>query len=417
MRSHVRLALVAFAAVALLAVPTTAHAAVFRTGDTVVVGPNERIDDDVYLFGNSVQVLGVVTGDVVAAGRIVEVGGNVADDVMAAGSTVRVGADVGGSTRVAGTDVTIDNRVAGDVLAAGTFVTVPANTSIERDAYLAGSTVTLAGEVARNVGVSGSRAILSGVIGGDAKVEADQFRALEGSEIAGDLTYTAQDAELDGTVNGATTDVPAPTSEPSPESDGSGAWGTLFFFAFLYWIRALVGYVIFGLIVVLVFRRFSADSASALQAKAWPALGWGALVVFGFPLVFTPAFVVGLMIGGWWIAVLALFAWFTLLAIGLVVGALCIGRLIVSRRERKPHDVWPMLLGLGLLWIVWIVPFLGTLIIVGAMIFGVGGVVLAIADRRSGRSNDAGDMDPTLPKDAPPQPAPESGTDRVPVQD
>jgi hypothetical protein len=45
---------------------TSAFAAEVRQGETVVVGPNETIDDDLYAFGTTVTVLGTVNGDVFA---------------------------------------------------------------------------------------------------------------------------------------------------------------------------------------------------------------------------------------------------------------------------------------------------------------------------------------------------------------
>ncbi|MBI5232370.1 MAG: hypothetical protein HY876_09435 [Coriobacteriales bacterium] len=368
--------------------PSIAAAAAFRSGDTVTVGPNETIDDDLYISGNHVRVLGTVNGDVIAAGQVVEVRGKVSDDVMAAAQSVRVGGDVGGTVRVAGSDVSVESTVTRDVMAAGSAVDFARNAVAQQDAFLAGATVTLAGRVGRDAAISGGSVVISGNIGDDVTVDADTLKVESGARIRSNLSYSAEEASVQGTVTGATERRPSRTEQErerkAKERSGKAA-GAFFFWAFVYWVRALIGYVIFGLIAVLVFRRFSADSSAALARRPWPALGWGALVVFVFPMLFVPTLVLGIIIGGWWIAVLALFAWFTLLAMGVVIGALTLGRLIISRGAHPPHDVWAMLLGLLILWVVGIVPFVGVLAIVVAMIFGVGGVILAISTRRAER--------------------------------
>ena len=75
----------AFVCAIALIVPATALAAEVRSGDTVTVGPDQIIDDDLYVFGNNVLVQGSVHGDVIAAGSSVTIAGHVTGSVMAAG--------------------------------------------------------------------------------------------------------------------------------------------------------------------------------------------------------------------------------------------------------------------------------------------------------------------------------------------
>jgi hypothetical protein len=380
---------------ALVALPAVAQAATFRSGDAVVIPATEVIDDDLYVSGNAVQVLGTVNGDVVAAGQSIQISGRVADDIMAAGQTVRITGDAGGTVRAAGQDVSMSSASGRDAMLAGSTVTLSQEASVTQDAYIGAGMVLLGGTVGRNAGIGGGTVTIAGSVGGDTRVDAEKLVLAPGSTVGGDLSYSANSATVDGAVAGSTDVRPSPDElrkqhEQSGDVEsgakgGAAMGGLLFFWGVLYWFRSLFGYIIFGLIVVLVFRRFSAESADALAARPWPALGWGALVVFAFPFVWIPALLFGILLGGWWIAVLALFAWFTLLAVGLIVGALCLGRLVISRGERKPADVWPMLLALLGLWIVWLVPFVGGLIMIGTLVFGVGGVILAVAERRRSR--------------------------------
>src|SRR5438477_9851916 len=105
-----------------LAAATPALAAEVQQGDTIVIGPDQVINDGLYAFGSNVQVLGTVNGDVFAAGNSVTVGGKVTGDVFAAGNTVSVTADVRHGVHAAGGTVTISGPVAQDaMLATGTL--------------------------------------------------------------------------------------------------------------------------------------------------------------------------------------------------------------------------------------------------------------------------------------------------------
>ncbi len=102
----------------MLLLPSTALAAEPRSGNTVLVGPNEVIDDDLYVFGRTVTVEGTVTGDLVAFGGTIAVNGLVTGDLIAAAGEVR------GSVRSAGGTVVITGSVGEDVLVGGGTMTV-----------------------------------------------------------------------------------------------------------------------------------------------------------------------------------------------------------------------------------------------------------------------------------------------------
>jgi hypothetical protein len=77
-RSRVRRLGVALLAMLLLSASATpAFAAEIRQGDSIVVGPNETIDYDLYAFGSSVTILGTVNGDVFTAGSNITTRGTV----------------------------------------------------------------------------------------------------------------------------------------------------------------------------------------------------------------------------------------------------------------------------------------------------------------------------------------------------
>lgn len=71
-----------------------------RFGTPVRIGPNERVEGNLVVFGAPVRVLGTVTGDAVAFGGPLTVNGEVEQNVVAIGGPIRLGPEavVGGDT-------------------------------------------------------------------------------------------------------------------------------------------------------------------------------------------------------------------------------------------------------------------------------------------------------------------------------
>jgi cytoskeletal protein CcmA (bactofilin family) len=73
-----------------------------RSGDRVVIGSDEEVGDDLYVFANEVVVDGTVRGHLVAFGSKITVNGTVEGDLIAAGQAVEIGGTVGDDSRIAG---------------------------------------------------------------------------------------------------------------------------------------------------------------------------------------------------------------------------------------------------------------------------------------------------------------------------
>src|ERR671917_1679185 len=65
-----------------------------RSGNEVVIGADEVIEDDLYVTANEVLVEGTVEGDLIALGSSIAVDGTVAGDLIGAGQSVEIGGTV-----------------------------------------------------------------------------------------------------------------------------------------------------------------------------------------------------------------------------------------------------------------------------------------------------------------------------------
>ena len=373
-------------------VPTTAYGAELRQGDSIVVTPDETINDDLYAFGQSVTVLGTVNGDIIAGGQSVTISGRVSGDVMAAGSSVIISGPVAGSVRLAGQTVEILAPVGQDVLAGAATVTVGPQAQIGRDVLAGGNTVAISGPVGRSIRAGSEQLMIAGPVGGDVLAQAGSLRLASGAVIAGSLSYTsAQEAVLDpgATVGGLTTHLAAPAATATPAAPSPAAQ---FGEAVLGWFKTLIGVAAYGLLLVLLFPKVSRRATDTLLRTPWESLGLGFAVLAGGPVAAVVLFVVGLLVGGWWLGPLAAALYLALLPLGYAIVGLYLGHLVLQRAGRADQaDAWHLLIGLVLLGLVSIVPLAGSIILLAVLLFGLGALVIALVATYRGQPVPTGD--------------------------
>ena len=362
-----RLVAAATLAGAFIWVPVQAAAADLRQGTDVTIGNGETINDDLYAAGGTITVNGNVNGSVIVAGGTVTIAGSVSRDLMVAGGTITVSGRVGGSIRAAGGNLTLNGPVEQDVVLAGGTVNIGSSATIGRDLVLAGGNASVSGPIGRNVVMGSGTLTLRNKVGGNVRGYVDHLR-LDGAQVAGNLDYTSNN-QVD-LANGAR--VAGTTTRHQPQDRNGGAN------AFLGWLRALIGIAALGLLFVFFLPRLSVRSIDTLRAQPFASLGIGAVILIATPIIALIIFIIGLLIGGWWLGLLLIPFWLLALALGWVVSGFLLGRVIFAQLGwGRYHDALALLAGLLILAVVTIVPFIGWLIGLAAFVFGVGALALA----------------------------------------
>ena len=346
--------------------PTQTFAAEPLQGNNVTVSRNQVINDDLYAFGGTVTIQGRVNGDVVALGGTVTVNGPVSGDLLIGGGTVNVSGRVGRSVRATGGTVTIDAPVGTDVAVAGGTVTLGSGARVGRDVLANAGATTVDGRVGRNVRVGGGT-----------------LRLDDGAVVGGNLIYTSnQQAAI---ATGATVRGTIQRYEPQR----MGVWPAAGLFgrtgdSVVGWLRTLIGLFVLGLLFILLAPRFGRRTVGTLGGSPWASLGLGIALLICVPIAALIVFVVGLFVGGWWLALILLALYGIALVLSVAVTGLFLGRWILERVGRGPVPlVWALLLGLVLLLLVSLVPLAGGLVIAVAMFCGLGALALT-AVRSSG---------------------------------
>ncbi len=357
--------------------PGLVSAAVFRNGDVVQVGPEEVIDEDLYAFGKTINIQGTVRGDLIAFGQTVDISGTVEGDVMSAASRTRIPGQVRGSLRAASGELTVSGPVSQDALLTSGKLELTPGAQVGKDLYLASGEALVQAPVQGEVRAAAGTLALAAPVAGDVRAEVGTLRLDDGARIGGDLSYRSDQAvqrAQGAVVTGSVEQLPA-----QQRAHGRGPFLGVFF-----WLRSLIGLFALGLLLVLLSPNFARRAPAMLRQQPWLSLGWGAALFVGLPLVAGLVFLVGLLLGGWWLGLFILALYGIAIALCFPVVGMLIGRWLLDRFHKTgAHLVVALLVGLVLLTVVGRVPILGALVVMATILFGLGALLLtAVKGRR-----------------------------------
>lgn len=353
----------------ILLVPGLAFGATLEGERNLVL--SESPAGNTYLAGSSVLVRAPVSADLSAAGGNVRIAAPVAGDVLLAGGTLDIDERIWGDLRAAGGRVIISAPVGGDVAALGGVVLVNA---IARDIQVMGGTIRVTRGASGNVSVYGSDVYIAGVFEGDVTVSAsDRVTIADGAHIKGEFRYNApQEATIapSAVIDGGAVYTGAASYLPSQEEAARYALaGAGIFFL----VKALAALVAAGLVVGL-FPRLSERMVSATLIGEPRRLLMLGLLGFGL-FIATPILLILLMISfvGIGVALILLALYFLLIMLSYVYAALFAGAFILKRVTKRTHATWKAaLLGMFLLYLVSLVPYIGGLIVFMLMLICAG---------------------------------------------
>jgi len=410
----------ALLAILALSLASPALASEGRGGDTVTIPASEVVNDDLYVTAQTVVVDGTIKGDLIVFAKTITINGTIEGDLIGAGQDVIVNGTVMDDVRIAGAALSIGEnaKIGSDLIGAGASLETHKGSSIGQDVVFAGGQVLFSGDIVRNVNVATGGLELRGTIGGNLKADVgnpdESNGASPGSyisnssvsipnvkigltiapaaKIGGNLEYTS-DKQLSipaGVAAGKVTytapkvdeNAPKPLT-PAQEALNSG----------LNAIRMMITLLLFGLLLGWLFPTFIKASIEYIKTAPIPSLGGGILSIAVFCLSLL-VLVIAMMIGAILFGVLTLgsisgaIVLIGLLAIfALIVGFVLVisfvaqiivstlgGQLILARikPELAEHKYWPLVIGVIIFAILAALPFVGWLINLIVVLFGLG---------------------------------------------
>ena len=351
----------------------TPASAATKTGRSVTLAATETTNGDLYIFGRTAKIAGVVNGDLFVFANDVIVTGTVNGSVLGAVNTLKISGTVQNSIRVIGKDLIISGHVGGDVLSATYTTTLTRGSEVAGHLIVTNGAVAIRGSVGGDVRGSADSVAIDGPVAGSVLVSGSVTVTRNGS-IGGDLKYANN---TEATVYSESAVVGTVQRSGSLRAFGvPDLWSA----ATSQLLRLLVG-LMTGLILVLLIpgpivatadiarkRLFGSAAMGLISIMTWPILaGILAIVVVGIPLAITGT-------------VLMLFAaWFSQVFVGLGIG-----RMILPKRWKintRGYNILALAIGMILLWVLRSVPlpYVSTIIALLTALVGIGALLLTMS--------------------------------------
>lgn len=368
-----------------LVVPLSAFASTADSAGNVFSFDGEGVDGGQVVSGDfmgSAQSFGITRVDV-------------SGDFIAAAETVHItSSDIRGSLRTATRNLTVEQTRIGRNVTSAAETIVWGKNSTANGVYLAAKTITFSG-TAKSMRASAETVTIDGTIDGDVEVDAKAVSLGSNAVITGKLTVNA--AEEPTVASGAQVGEMNYVQTQKDTGSSSDMVGKSFATA-LYWIAA---WFLFALLLCLVLRGAIDESVKEIRSHplAMMLTGLVALIATVPAIVLLCCTFIGIPIG---IVLLLFFAIICLMGIPFVGCSL--GRLTLGNRM---HALPASIIGALAIVILSIIPFIGIVVWILAVLYLYGYIVRACYARIRRKSN------PSHPDESGPQSNPYGGQSHI----
>ncbi len=368
-----------------LALPLTAKAFAVKADNSVYVGQDQIIEGNLYAVGNTITVDGTVAGDVICAGQTININGTIEGDVICAGQTLNIIGQVNGSVRVAGNSININGLVARNVMAFGASINIGKDATIGWDMLIAGANGEIRGKIGNDLYGGAANVVIAGEIGKDVRLKLDErvrsekkglsFEKTESltitkeAIIGGNVVYTAGNEgsiSEEATISGEITHNLPKAKLAKRKIVTSWAWGKIY---------SIFSALVIGLVLVSLWREQIIKLTDKMLKKIKASIGWGIVTMFLTPII---AILLIITIIGIPLAAILIGIWLIALFLSKIIVGILIGRSVLEKLSRKKKEslIWAMIIGIVLSWILFSIPFVGWMLYLVAIWWGLGGIWL-----------------------------------------
>jgi len=287
-----------------------------------------------------------------------------AEGITRAGPSIDVQGIVEGDVALAGGSLYVEAEIAGDLVLAGGAIGIGAATKVSRNAYVFGHTLSVAGDYAQRVWLTGDAVVADIATRGDVKIAASgPVRLGPHTKIGGTLTiWSPEPPIVDGTAQVAGGIVHNPGSVADALEALMGVVGRVLRWAFWF----AIGCVALGL--ALLAPGFTHACAATIRAKPIAALLWGLGLGIGVPVV---AVLAGFTLIGLPLAATLILMLICAAGLGFLISGAALGGLIAGGPGRARLLI-ALAIGLAALLASSHIPMAGGWVIALAYLLGLG---------------------------------------------
>ncbi len=337
---------------------------IWRAGAEINVAADNHYD--VWAAGALASVRGTVGHQLHAAGAEVDVDTNTQSDAYVAGAIVTVAGNYAKNLYVAGARVSVSAHVAGVLRVGGARVLIRPQAQMRGLTQIAGADVLFAGVSHGRTEIYGDTVRVDGHVAGDLVVRARSVTIGKTAKIDGNVTFQSFNEPVieQGAVISGRQTMTLPHPQISRLEAAQALFGLVLF--------SIAAGFMAGLVLLLVRRPFVERAVVALRSRPGHSFGLGVLVFILVPLIagLLMATVVGIPL-----ALLVLLAFPLLWLVATVIAAVTMGDFLVNRVPRPRGffgQLWQLIVGLVVLSVIGIIPYVGFVTWLAALLIGLG---------------------------------------------
>jgi len=352
--------------VLLLALPSPAGAAEVRHGNPSYTLPaGQVVNTDLIVTADRTEIDGDVNGDLIIFSESATVNGHIKGDILAFGRELTVNGPVDGNVRSANQSLTINGNVAKNVMSWASELLLSEKASVGGTISAFTGDAELDGRVGGDVLAYARLMEIDGTLGQNVSVTADRMNIGSQAVVNGQIKYTGR-VEPDVAAGAKLASAPIVTiRRPGPDYARAGYyWGQT-----MRWGASFL----FGLVVLLIAPAFFAIVVKQGD-RVGPAIGLGILFLFGTPIA---AFFASITIVGLGLGVTAFLLYLVALYSTQVFVGSWIGEKLLGLGSGIGPAIGRLALGLAILRGLMIVPFIGWMVTLATLIWGLGALALA----------------------------------------
>jgi len=322
-----------------------------RRGTMVKVSSTEVIEGDLFVAGETIIIEGTINGDLIAAGRTIMMNGIVNGSIIAGAQTIYINGQIARAVRMAGNTLIVNGKIGSYLLLAGR------DFKMDPGAEVGGDVIFGAGS-----------AYLDGLIKGDVKSGNERLTVSSTANILGKLIYTSrreanieQGAQISGTL-----------THLVPKEEEVGYGFNIWWLIISFFMSLLV-----GIVLILLTPERIRKVTDSIYRRPLASLGWGTILLIVTPIaaLIVCTTIIGIPLGLISLILYAIAIYITQIIIGLFIGKWIIGAF--GQVETKAALIGALALGLAIFRLLRLIPYLGFIIGLAAVLFGLGALLVS----------------------------------------
>jgi hypothetical protein len=341
--------------------------------DLLVLDENEVFTGNFFALKSSVEIAGLVKGDVYIAAAQCSIDGVIEGDLLLACASADVTGHVKGNVRALTGQINISGTVDKNITIVGGNVELSPSGVVYGSVVAVGGNTDISGSVFSDVTIACSHAKIAGQINRNVDGYVNEFRITSKARILGDVVYKSSNqaiidprAKIGGVVR---------YHQPVLSNIIEWSWlkGFILGSKILVVMMNFAFTFVFGLIVIKLFPSQVLQTSKVLNEKLMNSLGVGVVILVLAPLL-SILLLITVIGAPFALALIALniFSFYT----AKIFFVVWMTARLFPKLVKKKGKLITFTLGLFLYYLCTMIPYLGTLLAFVSMLLGVGAVVL-----------------------------------------